>query len=90
MNRFFSIWLPLALCAVAVRAGETNAVQNLTLAEAHELALKNHPQIAAADYRTLAAEQVVKEARSGFSRPPIFTERRPARIRKTRASWLED
>jgi outer membrane protein len=36
------------------------------LAQAHELALKNHPQIAAADYRTLAAEQVTKEARSGF------------------------
>jgi outer membrane protein len=66
MKRFFSILLTLALCVGAVKAGETNAVQTLTLAEAHELALKNHPQIAAADYRTLAAEQVVKEARSGF------------------------
>jgi outer membrane protein len=47
-------------------ADETNMIQTLTLAEAHALALRNHPQIAAANYRALAAEQVVREARSGF------------------------
>jgi outer membrane protein len=48
--------------------GQTNAnaLAVLTLSEAHELALKNHPQLAAANYRALAAEQVVKETRSGF------------------------
>src|SRR5208282_5517926 len=43
-----------------------NVMRTLSLAEAHDLALRNHPRIAAANYRTLAAEQIVKEARSGF------------------------
>jgi outer membrane protein len=38
----------------------------LTLAEAHALALRHHPQINAANYRALAAEPAVKQARSGF------------------------
>jgi outer membrane protein len=56
----------IALFAGAVTAADTNSIQLLSLAHAHELALKNHPQIAAADYRALAAGQVVKETRSGF------------------------
>jgi len=58
----------LFLAGTSCSFGQTkvNAPAMLTLSEAHELALKNHPQIAAANYRTLAAEQVVKEARSGF------------------------
>lgn len=47
-------------------AAPTNALQTLTLSEAHELALKNHPQIAAANYRALAAQEVVTETRAGF------------------------
>jgi len=40
--------------------------QTLTLDEAHAIALKNHPGIAAADYRALAAGEVFKQARSGL------------------------
>jgi outer membrane protein len=58
----------LWLAAVSRGVGQTNAstLPVLTLEQAHELALRNHPQIAAANYRALAAQQAVKEARSGF------------------------
>jgi outer membrane protein len=46
--------------------GNTNAPAPLTLADAQSLALKNHPQIAAANYRALAAQEVVTETRAGF------------------------
>ncbi len=41
-------------------------VQTLTLEQAHEMALSNHPTIAAADYRALAANEVSKQSRSGL------------------------
>jgi len=44
----------------------TNVPPALTLADAQKLALHNHPQIAAANYRARAAEQAVKEARAGY------------------------
>lgn len=44
----------------------TNAPAILTLADAQKLALQNHPQIAAANYRALAAQEVVKETRAGY------------------------
>lgn len=44
----------------------TNAPSALTLADAQKLALQNHPQIAAANYRALAAQEVVKETCAGF------------------------
>ncbi|HXS68517.1 MAG TPA: TolC family protein [Candidatus Polarisedimenticolia bacterium] len=58
----------LLVCAAfaAAHAAETNVPATLTLEEAHTLALKNHPRIAAANYRALAAQEVVKESRSGF------------------------
>lgn len=46
--------------------GTTNAPAPLTLAAAQQLALQNHPQIAAANYRALAAQEVVTETRAGF------------------------
>lgn len=46
--------------------GTTNALPMLTLEEAQQIALKNHPQIAAANYLALAAGEEVKEARAGF------------------------
>lgn len=49
-----------------IAADLTNSPATLTLADAHALALKNHPQIAAANYRALAAEEAVKESRAGF------------------------
>ncbi|HTB82913.1 MAG TPA: TolC family protein [Candidatus Sulfotelmatobacter sp.] len=53
------------LLAGKLFGGNTNAVM-LTLADAEKIALQNHPQIAAADYRVLAAQEVVKETRAGF------------------------
>jgi outer membrane protein len=44
----------------------TNVPPVLALADAQKLALHNHPQIAAANYRARAAEQAVKEARAGY------------------------
>ncbi len=58
--------LIFTLFAGLILAADTNSLRSLTLAEAHELALKNHPQIAAANYRALAAQEVVKESRAGF------------------------
>ena len=62
--------LPILLCfslgAGAMEAGETNTMRTLTLAGAENLALKNHPQIAAANYRALAAQEAVVETRAGF------------------------
>lgn len=49
-----------------MEAGETNALPALTLAGAENLALKNHPQIAAANYLALAAQEAVVETRAGF------------------------
>lgn len=62
------VFLIIAVLAVALLAGaaETNIFETLTIDQAHELALKNHPQIAAANYRALAAQEAVKESRSAF------------------------
>ena len=38
----------------------------MTLADAQKLALQNHPQIASANYRALAAQEAVKETRAGY------------------------
>ncbi len=61
--------LALALCALSAGKmfadGTTNA-PILSLADAQAVALRNHPQIAAANYRARAAEEVVKETRAGY------------------------
>jgi outer membrane protein len=46
--------------------GTTNAPTVLSLADATKLALQNHPQIASANYRALAAQEAVKETRAGY------------------------
>jgi outer membrane protein len=46
--------------------GTTNATTVLSLADATKLALQNHPQIASANYRALAAQEAVKETRAGY------------------------
>jgi len=46
--------------------GTTNEPTVLTLADATKLALQNHPQIASANYRALAAQEVVKQTRAGY------------------------
>ena len=63
------IALILIICAFGtgiVWADGTNTPPVLTLADAQKLALQNHPQIAAANYRALAAQEVVKETRAGY------------------------
>ena len=62
--------LTLNFCAVLAGAGfadeTTNAPALLTLADAQKIALQNHPQIAAANYRALAAQEVEKQTRAGY------------------------
>jgi len=63
------IILALTICVIfggkMFADGTTNA-PILSLAEAQAVALRNHPQIAAANYRARAAEEVVKETRAGY------------------------
>lgn len=58
---FFPVLFGFGLCLASADDRPT-----LTLQEAHEAALANHPQITVADLKTLAARQVAREARSGF------------------------
>lgn len=55
----------LAMVARAALAQEA-VPQSLTLEQAHAIALKNHPGIAAADFRARAQSDVYREARSGL------------------------
>jgi outer membrane protein len=64
---------PLALilfsCALSAVAGfgqSTNVPMFLTLTNAEKIALQFHPQIKEANYLLLAAQEAVKETRSGF------------------------
>jgi len=67
MNQMYlSLTLGILLVGKAVAAGDPGTPAFLTLAAAQQLALKNHPQIAAANYRALAAQEVVKETRAVF------------------------
>jgi outer membrane protein len=66
MKSFFMTLLGCGVCAVAASAADTNPVRTLTLPEARATALRLHPQLAAASYRALAAEQAVRQARAGF------------------------
>ena len=66
MKHILPILLGLSLGIGGTEAGETNAVRTLTLVDSENLALKNHPQIAAANYRALAAQEAIVESRSGF------------------------
>jgi len=47
-------------------ADATSVPAALSLADAEKIALRNHPQVAAADYRALAAQEVMKETRAGY------------------------
>lgn len=61
------IVLTLSFCTLFATAvfGQTNAAA-LSLANAEKIALKQHPQIAQADYLTLAAREAVTETRAGY------------------------
>ncbi|HAO78716.1 MAG TPA: TolC family protein [Verrucomicrobia subdivision 3 bacterium] len=60
------IILSLALESRGLAQTNTSVSSVLTLADVQKLALQHHPQIAAANYRALAAQEVVKETRAGF------------------------
>ena len=66
MKRITLILALGALPASIVWGQTTNAPAILTLAEAEKIALKYHPEIAQANYLTLAAQEAVTETRSGF------------------------
>src|SRR6185312_7412184 len=66
MNRMKLLITLLSFATATTFAADTNNLQTLTLSAAQEFALKNHPQIAAANYRVLAAQEVTKESRAGF------------------------
>ena len=66
MNRA-CVWLAIVLCA-GVGAGVVTAQepQPLTLQQAQEIALRNHPRISQAELEALASKQVVTQVRAAF------------------------
>lgn len=66
MERLFLAAVFWLIGSGAFARAETNAVQALTLKQAQNLAVRNHPKITAAGLRALAAHQVVTETRSAF------------------------
>ena len=56
------LWRALTACCLAGAGG----LPPLTLQEAHEAALRNHPAISVADLKALAARQVTRQVRSAF------------------------
>jgi outer membrane protein len=63
MKRIFYLLLPLIFAPRLFAQTHTNI---LTLAAAEQIALQNHPQIAAADERASAAQAAAQETRAGF------------------------
>ncbi|HEY1663518.1 MAG TPA: TolC family protein [Verrucomicrobiae bacterium] len=66
MKRLLFVYAGSLMLAAAALADGTNDWPVLTLAQAQEQALKYHPQIAAANYRALAAQEAVTETRAAF------------------------
>lgn len=64
---FLTLALALAVCGAAADP----TPRHLTLREAQEIALKQHPRISVANLAALAARQAVKEARSAYL-PNVF------------------
>jgi outer membrane protein len=65
-----NIWLALFFCVTfGLRAEQP---QSLTLKEAREIALRNHPKISEADLQALASKQVVIQTRAGFLPNVVF------------------
>lgn len=66
MNRLLPASGLLVLAAACVTAQAPGAAPKLTLKDAETLALKNHPQVQAAELTYQASQQVVTEARSAY------------------------
>ena len=62
----FALTFSVLFAGKVPAAGTADPTPILNLADAEKLALQNHPQIAAANYRALAAQEVVKQTRAGF------------------------
>jgi len=58
--------LVLSLAVWAACHARAEDLPPLTLHEAHEISLRNHPLITVADLKTLVARQATRQARSGF------------------------
>jgi outer membrane protein TolC len=69
----------------AVLHAQATPADTLTLAQAEAIALKNHPQVAAALNEAAAAGQRVTEAKSAYY--PRLTARSPRRKPSTTAGW---
>ncbi len=66
MKSVLILTLACAEIGLAAHGQSTNMAMPLTLDEAKVIALHNHPQVAAADYRTLASKEVLTETRSAY------------------------
>lgn len=69
MKRSIYNYMAVVFAAFALggmESGFAQTPQTLTLEEAHETALKNHPRISVAELTALATRQVERQARSGF------------------------
>ena len=63
--RRLSILIAILLCASSL-SGQAQTVQRLTLKEAEQIALQNHPQVRAAQFVAAAANELTTEARSAY------------------------
>jgi outer membrane protein len=68
-----ALCLTLLLCRAVPLQAADEATNSLTLAQARELALKQHPKISVANLTALAARQVVKQVQSKML-PSIFAD----------------
>jgi outer membrane protein len=62
-----SVWLALVcFIGLGVHAVRAEEAQTLTLKEAQQITLRNHPKLSEAELQALASKQVVTQARAGF------------------------
>jgi outer membrane protein len=66
MNHRICKAITTSFLAVAGVAANSQSPEPLTLHQAHETALRNHPLISVADLKALAAKQVTREVQSAF------------------------
>src|SRR5262245_42640240 len=65
-HSFSSTLVAVATVLLAPGSGQAQDVQRLSLKEAEEQAVQNHPLIRAGQYAALAAGETVREARSAY------------------------
>ena len=67
-----TLYLALVVAGVCFRLAGATEVQPLTLKDARDLALKQHPRISMAELQALAAKQIVSQVRSAFYPSLVF------------------